>query len=143
MRATRPFTHTGIQNRHVYFGFHCYALVKSYDFQKECTNPFVTVIGYRQCFLSRGWNFQPLHCAETQKRATILLWVLESPAFQLRCDRPAQSLVEHAASINLLKPNVYVMHQQFNIQQLYVLPTLYLCVLYLSENRWQFLPHTK
>jgi hypothetical protein len=36
--------------------------------------------------------------------------------------------------INLLKPTGYVMHQQFNIQQLYVLPTLYLCVLYLSEN---------
>ena len=36
--------------------------------------------------------------------------------------------------VNLLKPNGYVMHQQFNIQQLYVLPTLYLCVLYLSEN---------
>ena len=34
-------------------------------------------------------------------------------------------------SINLLKPNGYVMHQQFNIQQLYVLPTLYLCVLYI------------
>ena len=27
------------------------------------------------------------------------------------------------------------MHQQFNIQQLYVLSTLYLGVLYLSENR--------
>ena len=27
------------------------------------------------------------------------------------------------------------MHQQFNNQQLYVLPTLYLCVLYLSENK--------
>ena len=26
------------------------------------------------------------------------------------------------------------MHQQFNIQQLYALSTLYLCVLYLSEN---------
>jgi hypothetical protein len=26
-----------------------------------------------------------------------------------------------------------VMHHQFNIQQLYALPTLYLCVLYLSE----------
>ena len=26
---------------------------------------------------------------------------------------------------NLLKPTGYVMHQQFNIQQLYVLPTLY------------------
>jgi len=37
--------------------------------------------------------------------------------------------------VNLLKPNGYVMHQQFNIQQLYALPTLYLCVLYLSENK--------
>jgi len=27
------------------------------------------------------------------------------------------------------------MHHQFNIQQLYALPTLYLCVLYLSENK--------
>ena len=27
---------------------------------------------------------------------------------------------------NLLNPTGYVMHQQFNIQQLYVLPTLYL-----------------
>ena len=37
--------------------------------------------------------------------------------------------------IILLKPTGHVMHQQFNIQQLYVLPTLYLCVLYLSENK--------
>jgi hypothetical protein len=36
---------------------------------------------------------------------------------------------------NLLKPPGYVMHQQFNIQQLYALPTPYLCVLYLSENK--------
>ena len=35
----------------------------------------------------------------------------------------------------LLKPTGHVMHQQFNIQQLYALPTLYLCVLYLSENK--------
>jgi hypothetical protein len=27
------------------------------------------------------------------------------------------------------------MHHQFNIQQLYDLPTLYLCVLYLSESK--------
>ena len=32
--------------------------------------------------------------------------------------------------VNLLNPTGHVMHQQFNIQQLYVLPTLYLCVLY-------------
>jgi hypothetical protein len=44
--------------------------------------------------------------------------------------------------INLLKPTGHVMHQQFNIQQLYVLPTLYLCVLYLSENREQLVPLT-
>jgi hypothetical protein len=37
--------------------------------------------------------------------------------------------------IKLLKPTGYVMHHQFNIQQLYTLPTLYLCVLYLSENK--------
>ena len=29
-------------------------------------------------------------------------------------------------TVNLLNPTGYVMHQQFNIQQLYVLPTLYL-----------------
>jgi hypothetical protein len=28
-----------------------------------------------------------------------------------------------------------MMHQQFNIQQLYALPTLYLCVLYLYKNK--------
>ena len=39
------------------------------------------------------------------------------------------------SDINLLKPTGHVIHQQFNIQQLYVLPTLYLCVLYLSENK--------
>jgi hypothetical protein len=37
--------------------------------------------------------------------------------------------------VNLSKPTGHVMHQQFNIQQLYALPTLYLCVLYLSENK--------
>ena len=36
---------------------------------------------------------------------------------------------------NILKPTGHVMFQQFNIQQLYILPTLYLCVLYLSENK--------
>ena len=44
--------------------------------------------------------------------------------------------------VNLLKPTGHVMHQQFNIQQLYVLPTLYLCVLYLSENRQLLVPLT-
>jgi len=45
-------------------------------------------------------------------------------------------ILANTVNINLLKPTCYVMHhQQFNIQQLYALTTLYLCVLFLSENK--------
>ena len=43
---------------------------------------------------------------------------------------------------NLLQPTGHVMYHQFNIQQLYALPTLYLCVLYLSENKQRLVPLT-
>jgi hypothetical protein len=46
------------------------------------------------------------------------------------------------AQFNLLKPTGHVMHQQFNIQQLHALPTLYLCVLCLSENKQRLVPLT-
>ena len=45
-------------------------------------------------------------------------------------------------NINHSKPTGYVMHHQFNIKKLYVLPTLYLCVLYLSENKQRLVPLT-
>ena len=45
-------------------------------------------------------------------------------------------------TLNLLQPTGHVMHQQFNIQQMYALPTLYLCVLYLSENKQRLVPLT-
>jgi len=45
-------------------------------------------------------------------------------------------------TFNHLKPTGYVMHQQFNIQQLYALSTLYLCVLYLSEKKKRLVPLT-
>ena len=45
-------------------------------------------------------------------------------------------------ALNLLQPTGYVKHQQSNIQQLYALPTLYLCVLYLSENKQRLVPLT-
>jgi len=48
----------------------------------------------------------------------------------------------HTVTINLLKPTGYLLYQQFNIQQLYALPTLYLCVLYLSENKQRLVPLT-
>ena len=44
--------------------------------------------------------------------------------------------------INLLNTTGHVMQQQFNIQQLYVLSILYLCVLYLSENKQRLVPRT-
>ena len=47
-----------------------------------------------------------------------------------------------AWNINTSKPTGYVIHQQFNIQWLYALPTLYLCVLYLSENNQWLVPLT-
>ena len=48
----------------------------------------------------------------------------------------------HTSDINLSKPTDYVMYQQFNIQQLYILPTLNLRVLYLSQNKQRILPLT-
>ena len=45
-------------------------------------------------------------------------------------------------SIKLLQSTGHVMHHQFNIQQLYALPTLYLCVLFLSENKQRLVPLT-
>jgi hypothetical protein len=50
--------------------------------------------------------------------------------------------VQQLCIINFLKPTGHVMHQQFNIQQLYALPKLYLCVLYLSENKQRLVPLT-
>jgi len=44
--------------------------------------------------------------------------------------------------LNLFNPAGYVMYHQFNIQQLYALPTLCLCVLYLSENKERLVPLT-
>ena len=49
---------------------------------------------------------------------------------------------ETTTCLNPLKPTGHVMHQQFNSQQLYVLTTLYLCVLYLSENKQRLVPLT-
>ena len=53
-----------------------------------------------------------------------------------------QTINLYVSILNLLKPTGYVMHQKFNIQQLYALPTLYLCVLYLSENKQRLVPLT-
>ena len=61
---------------------------------------------------------------------------IDIPEFRTSWIAPGKGRLNH------LKPTGHVMHQQFNIQQLYVLSTLYLCVLYLSENKQQLVPLT-
>ena len=56
--------------------------------------------------------------------------------------RPVKTREIYCGNINRLKPTVHVMHHQFNIQQLYAVPTLYLYVLYLSENKQRLVPLT-
>ena len=60
----------------------------------------------------------------------------------MRATLSTKETSEFNYEFNLLKPTGYVMHHQFNIQQLYALPTLYLCVLYLSENKQRLVPLT-
>ena len=57
-------------------------------------------------------------------------------------DTPEPATIIRTYTVKLLQPTGHVMHQQFNIQQLYVLPTLHLCVLYLSENKQRLVPLT-
>ena len=68
-----------------------------------------------------------LHMHSVHRRRGV--WSVSCPVGEVKC-------------FNLLKPTGQVMHQQFNIQQLYVLPALYLCVLYLSENKQRLVPLT-
>ena len=51
-------------------------------------------------------------------------------------------LATYLYNINLLKPTGHVMYQHLNIQQLYVLPKLYLFVLYVSDNKQRLVPLT-
>jgi hypothetical protein len=64
-----------------------------------------------------------------------------SQSFKPQIDTTVNT-VQWEKGINLLQPTGHVMHQQFNIQQMYVLPTLNLCVLYLSENKQRLVPLT-
>jgi len=59
-----------------------------------------------------------------------------------KCGYVLDILLWVTTRINLLKPTGHVVYHQFNNEQLYALPTLYLCVLYLSENKQRLVPLT-
>jgi hypothetical protein len=60
------------------------------------------------------------------------------PAFEDGTECSDTSVYEIQAPGNYPEESI----QQFNIQQLYALPTLYLCVLYLAENKQRLVPLT-
>ena len=69
---------------------------------------------------------------DCQREDAVFVFYTEMSTFQpFHCFTVRQLCTE---MVNLLNPTGHVMHQQVNIQQLYVLPTLLLCVLYLSEK---------
>ena len=81
------------------------------------------------------WKYREKKNDAVKEFLYLRMWKKNYPNFP--CFRPIwiksiMLYVHKNVLLNLLKPTGYVMHQQFNIQQLYVLPTLYLCVLYLS-----------
>jgi len=89
----------------------------------------------RLCWLSWCWYSQ---CELAKLRSKILDHLyLNSQKYKyaLNSRHPLMFL-------NFLQPTGHVMHQRFNIQQLYALSTLYLCVLCLSENKQRLVPLT-
>ena len=101
-------------------------------------NTFITIL--------YAHMFRAISCSSSGGRIVLIQHLVSSLSVS---DRPVHSTGRSLTdsdgtrcSINLLNPTGYVLHHQFNIQQLYALPTLYLCVLYLSENKQRLVPLT-
>jgi hypothetical protein len=56
------------------------------------------------------------------------------------CDENSVSVTTGNFSFNLLKPTGYAMHQQCTNSRMFDLSTLYLCVVYLPENKQRLVP---
>jgi len=80
---------------------------------------------------------QPATCATYSINLLVFITQMKSVYSAVRTGS-----LNKAVCASSFYPTGYVMHQQFNIQQLYALPTLYLCVLYLSQNKQRLVPLT-
>ena len=87
----------------------------------------------RSFVVKKNWPIKERKCTKIMKKL-----FRKCAVFNL--SKPTGQVMHQ--QFNLLKTTVHVMRQQFNIQQLYVLPTLYLCVLCLSENKQRLVPLT-
>ena len=92
------------------------------------------------CFNHHTIILRPLKYIKTT--ISIGTWAVGSQFSVFGITNASHSRYDCNFYINLLKPTGHVMHQQFNFQQLYALPTLYLRVLYLSENKQRLVPLT-
>jgi len=101
----------------------------------NCTWKF---LGCASIAFNERYNTAHAHCTLGNLGYTYTLEIFNNYCFStakmVKRTRLIITLYLHWLSC-LLKPTGYVMHHQFNIQQLYALPTLYLCVLYLGYLR--------
>jgi hypothetical protein len=88
----------------------------------------------------RMFNFDYKNYGNSNIRTSIPILFKINPSSKKTFRRAQRE--SYNTRFNLLNHTGHVIHQQFNIQQLYVLPTLYLCVLYLSENKQRLVPLT-
>ena len=83
-------------------------------------------------FSQRSLPPRPVYASKAFLKYRVCFYLLKLwEQFKISSQMSSQKLIQF--DLNILNPNGHVMHQQFNIQQLYVLPTLYLCV-YLGTN---------
>ena len=94
----------------------------------------------------QGWSLKLITCLRLVPRVQMMgfvsQWCSHDRFVSIGSPYLQGWFVQLPFCLNLLQPTGYVMHYQFNIQQLYALPTLYLCVLYLSENKQRLVPLT-
>jgi len=81
-----------------------------------------------------------------EQTAIISLYIINLPVFITKAENVYCAVRigswNKAVCASSVKPTGHVMYHQFNIQELYALPTLYLCVLCLSENKQRLMPLT-
>ena len=118
---------------------------------RETQNEHLTIYKYLFFFENRAvYEIMSKNFVETGRpqmtirRMRIACWITNYKRTLIICNThcPSTATMFVRRFLNLLKPTGHVMHQQLNIQQLYALPTLYLCVLYLSENKQRLVPLT-
>ena len=117
-------------------------IIKSYRSEINCCQEPLQI---RRFMLSGMFYRVDWSIVNTFRKTTMPSHSVSSSRTFLNClTFKAAQVWEHESlnTLTFLKPTGHVMHQQFNIQQLYVLPTLYLCVLYLSENKQRLVPLT-